>query len=45
VVLGQDPYHDGRSGRTFVGGEPEPPLMVAVASVALVANSLCLWLV
>lgn len=32
--------------RRFVGGgEPEPPLMMAVASVALVANVFCLWLV
>jgi Co/Zn/Cd efflux system component/copper chaperone CopZ len=32
--------------RRFVsGGEPEPPLMMAVASVALVANAVCLWLV
>lgn len=31
--------------RAFAGGDPEPPLMMAVASVALVANSFCLWLV
>lgn len=32
--------------RRFVfGGDPEPPLMMAVATVALVANVLCLWLV
>jgi Co/Zn/Cd efflux system component len=30
--------------RAFVGGEPEPPLMMVIASVALVANSFCLWL-
>lgn len=31
--------------RAVSGGEPEPPLMMAVASVALVANAACLWLV
>ena len=32
--------------RRFVyGSEPEPPLMMAVAAVALIANVLCLWLV
>ncbi|MCA9675147.1 MAG: cation transporter [Myxococcales bacterium] len=32
--------------RRFVAGsEPEPPLIMAVASVALVANVVCLWLV
>lgn len=32
--------------RRFVrGSEPEPPLMIAVAAVALVANVACLWLV
>jgi Co/Zn/Cd efflux system component len=31
--------------RTVAGGEPEPPLMMAVAAVALVANAACLWLV
>jgi Co/Zn/Cd efflux system component len=31
--------------RAFAGGDPEPPLMMAVAAAALVANSFCLWLV
>jgi len=32
--------------RRFVaGGEPESTLMIAMASVALVANAACLWLV
>lgn len=31
--------------RAVVGGEPESPLMIGMASVALVANALCLWLV
>jgi Co/Zn/Cd efflux system component len=32
--------------RRFVSGsDPEPPLMMAVAAVALVANVACLWLV
>lgn len=31
--------------RSVTGGEPESPLMIGMASVALVANALCLWLV
>ncbi|MFN0246916.1 MAG: cation transporter [Kofleriaceae bacterium] len=31
--------------RSVTGSEPESPLMIAMASVALVANALCLWLV
>jgi Co/Zn/Cd efflux system component len=31
--------------RTVVGSEPESPLMIGMASVALVANASCLWLV
>lgn len=31
--------------RFFVGSEPESPLMIGMASVALVANASCLWLV
>jgi Co/Zn/Cd efflux system component len=31
--------------RAVTGGDPEPPLMMVVASVALVANVTCLWLV
>ncbi len=31
--------------RFATGSEPEPPLMMAVAGVALVANVACLWLV
>jgi Co/Zn/Cd efflux system component len=31
--------------RAFAGADPEPPLMMAVASIALAANSFCLWLV
>jgi Co/Zn/Cd efflux system component len=31
--------------RTVTGGEPEPPLMIGVAVVALVANAFCYWLV
>lgn len=32
--------------RRFVrGGDPEPPLMIGIAAVALVANAWCLWLV
>jgi len=31
--------------RTVRGGDPEPPLMMAIAAAALVANGFCLWLV
>jgi Co/Zn/Cd efflux system component len=31
--------------RAIVGSDPESPLMIAVASVALIANASCLWLV
>lgn len=31
--------------RALSGGEPEPPLMMAVAAVALAANAFCLWLI
>lgn len=31
--------------RAFAGAEPEPPLMMVIASIALVANACCLWLV
>lgn len=31
--------------RALAGSEPEPPLMMAIAGVALVANAACLWLV
>lgn len=31
--------------RAVVGSEPESPLMIGMASVALVANAACLWLV
>lgn len=31
--------------RAFVGSDPESPLMIGMAAVALVANATCLWLV
>lgn len=35
----------GEIARRFVqGGEPEAPIMVVVATISLVANSFCLWL-